>query len=121
MRLLKLVDCIDIKINEGIHVKDIQISSIEPNTEDTVEVEEEKVQELEKEDSESDDESTNIQEESKQQTKTKTPFRIVQKNHPENRIIGDKNKGVQIRRKLIKDSKQSRVSFLSMIEPNNFE
>ena len=31
MRLHKLVDCIDIKIDEGIPVKDIQINSVEPN------------------------------------------------------------------------------------------
>ena len=43
--LHKLVDCIDIKIDEGITIKDIQISSDEPNTEDTIEVEEEQVQE----------------------------------------------------------------------------
>jgi len=50
-RVHKLVDCIDIKIDEGIHVKYIQISSVEPNTEDTVEVEEEQIQKSEKEDS----------------------------------------------------------------------
>ena len=51
MRLHKLIDCIDIKIDEGIPVKDIQISSVEPNTEDIVEIEEEHVQESEKENS----------------------------------------------------------------------
>ena len=40
-RLHKLVDCIDIKIDEGIHVNDIQISSVQPNMEDIVEIEEE--------------------------------------------------------------------------------
>ena len=48
MRLHKLVDCINIKFDEGIPVKDIQISSVEPNTEDTVEDKEEQVQESEK-------------------------------------------------------------------------
>ena len=43
-----MVDSIDIKIDEGILVKDIQISSVEPNTEDTVEFKEEQVQESEK-------------------------------------------------------------------------
>ena len=52
---------------------------------------------------------------------TKTPSIIVKKNHPGNLIIGDKDKGVQTRRKLIKASEQSQVAFLSMIEPNNFE
>ena len=74
-----------------------------------------------KEDSESDDESTNIHVESKQQTKTKEPSIIVKKNHPENQIIGDKDKGVQTRRKLIKASEQSQVAFLSMFEPKNLE
>ena len=86
-----MVDCIDIKIDEGIPVNDSQIISIPSNTEDTVEVEEEQVQESEKEDSELDDESTNIQAEPKQQIETKEPSRIVKNNHPENQIIGDKN------------------------------
>ena len=47
-------------------MSDSQISSIESNTYDIVEIEEEKVQESEKEDSYSYDESTNIQEKSKQ-------------------------------------------------------
>jgi hypothetical protein len=38
-----------------------------------------------------------------------------------NQIIGDINEGVQTRRKLIKDTDQSHVAFLSMIEPTNFE
>ena len=41
--LHKLVDCIDIKIDEEILVHDSQISSIESNIEDTVEIEEEQV------------------------------------------------------------------------------
>lgn len=53
-----MVDCIDIKIDEGIPVKNDQISSVEP--ESTVEVEEEQVQESEKEDSDLDDENANI-------------------------------------------------------------
>ena len=50
--LHKLVDCIDIKIDEGILVKDIQISSVEQDTEDTAEFKEERVQASEKEDPE---------------------------------------------------------------------
>ena len=121
MRLHKLVDCIDIKIDEGIPVKDIQISSVEPNTKYRVEVKEEHVQESEKEDSESDDEITNTQIDSTEQTKTKAPSRIVHKNHRESQIIGDKNKGVQRRRKLIKAPEQSQIAFLSMMKPKNFE
>ena len=46
---------------------------------------------------------------------------IVQNNHPENQIIGDKNKGVHTRRKFIKASEQSQIAFLLMIEPKNCE
>ena len=56
----KLVDCVDIEIDEGIHVKDIQISTIEPDTKYTIEVKEKQVQESEQEDSESDEEHANI-------------------------------------------------------------
>jgi hypothetical protein len=55
-----------------------------------------------------------------QQKEAKSPLRIVRKNHPKNQIIGDINKGVQTRRKLIKDSEQSHVSFISMVEPKHF-
>ena len=84
-----MVDNIDIKIDEGMLVKDIQISNVESNTEDTTEEEEEQVQELEKEDSESDNEGTNSQQQS-----AKPSSRIIWKNHPESQIIGNKNEGV---------------------------
>jgi hypothetical protein len=113
-----LVDCIDIKVDEEISVRDV--SSVESTTEDIVEVEDEQVQELEREDSES-DEDTNTRTDSNQQTERKPPLRIVRKNHPEKQIIGDMNKGVQTKRQLIKDSEQSHISFLSMIEPKNFD
>jgi hypothetical protein len=54
------------------------------------------------------------------QKESKSPLRIVRKNHPENQIIGDISKGVQTRRKLIKDLEQSHVYFLSMTEPKFF-
>ncbi len=47
-RLHKMVDCIDIKIDEGSHEKDNHINSDESCTEDTAEDEEQQVQELEK-------------------------------------------------------------------------
>ena len=43
--LHKMVDSIDIKVDEGMLVKDTQISNVESNTEDTGEDEEERVQE----------------------------------------------------------------------------
>jgi hypothetical protein len=54
-RLHKLVDCIDIKVDEEIWVRNV--SSVESTTEDIVEVEDEQVQESEKEDSESDEDT----------------------------------------------------------------
>jgi hypothetical protein len=42
-RLHKLVDCIDLKVDEGVPLR--QVSNIESTTEDTVETEEEQVQE----------------------------------------------------------------------------
>jgi hypothetical protein len=62
-RLHKLVDCIDIKVDEEIHVRDV--SSVESTTEDIVEIEDEQVQELEREDLKS-YEDTNNQEDSNQ-------------------------------------------------------
>ena len=109
-----MVDNIDIKIDECIPVKDIHISSVESNTEDTIEEEEEWVQEWENEDSESDNEGTYSQQQS-----VKLPSRIIQKNHPEIQIIGNKNEGIQTRRKLLKDSEQSHIAFLSIVEPKN--
>ena len=94
-----MVDNIDIKIDEGMSVKDIQISSVESNTEDTAEEEEEQVQASEKEDSESNNEGIDSQQQS-----VKPSSRIIWNNHPESQIIGNKNEGVQTRRKLLKDS-----------------
>ena len=45
--------------------KDIQISSVEPATKDTIELKEEQVQESKQEDLKSDDESTNTQKDSR--------------------------------------------------------
>jgi hypothetical protein len=54
-RLHKLVDCIDIKFDEEILVRDV--SSVESTTEEIVEVEDEQVQGSEREDSESDEDT----------------------------------------------------------------
>jgi hypothetical protein len=52
-RLHKLVDCIDIKFDEEILVRNV--SSVEPSTEDIVEDEDEQVQGSKREESESDE------------------------------------------------------------------
>jgi transposase InsO family protein/DNA-binding transcriptional MerR regulator len=100
-RLYKLVDCIDLKVYEGIPIREVR--NIESATEDTAESKDEQVQESEKEDSES-DEDTNTQADSNQQTTSNPSSRITQKNHPASQIIGEKDKGVQTRRRIIKDT-----------------
>jgi hypothetical protein len=100
-KLHKLVDCIDVKVDEEIPVRNIH--SDEPRTKDTTEDEHEEVQGLEREEAES-DEDVNIQTNTSQQKEAKSPLRIIRKNHPENQIIGDINEGVQTRRKPIKDT-----------------
>jgi hypothetical protein len=50
--LYNLVDCMDLKVDEGVPVR--EVSNIESSTEDTAEAEDEQVQESEGEDSELD-------------------------------------------------------------------
>jgi hypothetical protein len=47
---------------------------------------------------------------------TQTPSRFVQKNHPENLILGDKNTETQTRRKLERTYEHVNLSLLSKIE-----
>jgi hypothetical protein len=75
-RLHKLVDCIDIKVDEEIPVKNV--ASAEPRTKGIVkdEDEDEQVQGSEKEESKS-DEDTNTQTDTNQQKEAKSPLRII--------------------------------------------
>jgi hypothetical protein len=116
-RLHKMADCIDVKIDEGILAREVY--SNESSTEDTTKDEYEQVQELENEESESNEDS-DTQIDSNQQSTTNSSSRIIQKNHPASQIIGEKDKGVQTRRKLIKNTEQSHTTFISMMEPKNF-
>ena len=106
-----MVDCIDVKIDEGIPAREVY--SNESSTKDTTKAEDEQVQELENEDFESDEDSN-------QQSTTNSSSRIIQKNHPASHIIGQKDKGVQTKRKLIKTTEQSHIALISMLEPKNF-
>jgi hypothetical protein len=90
-----LVDCIDIKVDEGIPVR--EVNNTESTTEDINDVEAKQVQESEQEYSES-DEDANTQANSNQQTASNSSSQITQKNHPASQIIGEKDKGVQTRR-----------------------
>jgi hypothetical protein len=55
-----------------------------------------------------------------QQVSPKTPRKQVQKNHPSDQIIGNKDAGVETRRK-IRSPEQTHLALLSTIEPNCFE
>jgi hypothetical protein len=112
-----MVDNIDIKFDEGIPAREVYNN--ESSTEDTTKTEDEQVQESEKEDHEL-DEDTNTQTDSNQHTTSNSSSRITQKNHPASQIIGEKDKGVQTRRKIIKDTEQSHIAFISLLEPKNF-
>jgi hypothetical protein len=116
-RLHKLVYCIDIKFDEGVLVRVER--NTKSTTKDIVKVEDEQVQELEQEDSDS-DEDENTHADSNQQTTSNPSSRITQKNHPASQIIGEKYKGVQTRRRIIKKTKKSHIAFISMVEPKNF-
>jgi hypothetical protein len=94
-RLHKLVDCIDLKVDEGVSEREVR--NIESTTEDTYKTKYEQVQE-------SDGEETPTQE-SGQKSASNPSSRITQKNHPESQIIGEKDKSVQTRRRIIKDTK----------------
>ena len=52
---------------------------------------------------------------------SKGPSRHTQKNHAEDRIIGDKSAGVQTRRKLAEQTKEVYLAMLSQIELKNFD
>jgi hypothetical protein len=50
----------------------------------------------------------------------KTPSKRVQKNHPSDQIIGNKDAGVETRRRIC-SLEQTHLTLLSIIEPNYFE
>jgi hypothetical protein len=80
-----MVDCIDVKIDEGIPAREVYGN--ESSTEDIDKDEDEQVQELENEDSKS-DEGSDTQTDSNHKSTTNSSSRIIQKNHPASQIIG---------------------------------
>ena len=72
------------------------------------------------EDDELGGEETPREEELGQQSTSNPSSRITQKNHLASHIIGEKDKGVQTMRRIIKDTEHSHISFISMVEPKNF-
>jgi hypothetical protein len=59
-------------------------------------------------------------EEQLQQVSPKTPRRRIHKNHPSDHIIGNKDAGVETRRRIC-SLEQTHLALLSTIEPNCFE
>jgi hypothetical protein len=73
-----------------------------------------------KEDEDEDEENLIEVEEKVQQVSPKTPSKRVQKNHPSDQTIGNKDAGLETRRK-IRSPEQTHLALLSTIEPNCFE
>jgi hypothetical protein len=67
-----------------------------------------------------DEENPTEAEEKVQRVSPKTPRKRVQKNHPSNQIIGNKDAGVETRRKIC-SPEQTHLALLSTIEPNCFK
>ena len=78
-RLHKMVDCIDVKVDEGIPAREVYNN--ESSIRDTAKAEDEQVQESENKDFEL-DEDTDTQIDSNQQTTSNSSSKITQKNHP---------------------------------------
>ena len=114
-RLRKIVECIDVVINE---------SPAAPIEEKQTTLEEEEQQTNVEEDndvhhstSNRNDIDSEPNEESEEDLSEKAPSRYVQKNHPESQILGEKGSGVQTRRTLVGSS--NHLAFLSTVEPHN--
>ena len=91
----KLVDYIDVRIDEEAHVKDQHRISTKPDEKDDENNESEEHQTPESQEyDESSGEEIPRQEESGQQSTSNPSSRITQKNHPKSHIIGEKDKGV---------------------------
>jgi hypothetical protein len=77
-------------------------------------------EEDEKKVEEEDEENPTKEEEQVQKVSPKTPSKRVQKNHPSDQIIGNKDAGVETRRKIC-SPEQTHLTLLSTIETNCFE
>jgi hypothetical protein len=116
LRLNKVVESINVTIDET----SIPESKKEENKSMEQLFEEEEQKEEEEEDEDEDEENLIEVEEKVQQVSPKTPRKQVQKNHPSDQIIGNKDAGVETRRK-IHSPEQTHLALLSTIEPNYFE
>jgi hypothetical protein len=114
LRLNKVVEIINITIDETGKPE----SKEEKNKSMEQFFEEEDEKEVEEEDE--DEENLTEVEEQVQKVFTKTPSKRIQKNHPSDQIIGNKDVGVETRRKIC-SPEQTHLALLSTIEPNCFE
>jgi transposase InsO family protein len=114
LRLNKVVESINVTIDETGRPK----SKEEENKSMEQLFKEEDEKEVEEEDE--DEENLTEEEEQVQQVSPKTPSKRVQKNHPSDQIIGNKDAGVETRRKIC-SPEQTHLALLSTIEPNCFE
>jgi hypothetical protein len=108
------VESINVIIDEtsGRELKEEENESMEQLYEEEAEDEEEV---------EGEDEEDHIEVEEKvHKVPPKTPSKRVQKNHPPDHIIGNKDAGVETRRRVHSQEKMH-LALSSMIEPNNFE
>jgi transposase InsO family protein len=114
LRLNKVVESINMTIDETSRPKSKEEENesmkqpLQEEAEDEKEVEEEY------------EENSTEAEEQVQQVPLKTPSKRVQKNHPSEQIIGNKDAGVETRRK-IHSPEQTHLTLSSTIEPNCFE
>jgi hypothetical protein len=114
LRLNKVVESINITIDE--------IGKPESKEEENKSMEQlfKEEDEKEVEDEDEDEENPTEVEEKVQQVSPKTLIKQVQKNHPSNQIIGNKDAGVETRIKIC-SLEQTHLALLSTIEPNCFE
>ena len=115
-RLHKMVNCIDVKVDEDCHGSISQRNDDDSCLEETNEETKEQVQESQKKESN----LLEYEEAKPEQHTVQYSSRITRKNHPESQIIGDESKGFQTRRKILQESEQSHISLLSTIEPQCF-
>jgi hypothetical protein len=113
-RLHKIVESIDVKVNEG-PFQSVRLQYHVDSDEEPVN------NEPQNDNINGNQEAEDSKEWERMETsQPKTPSRYVQKHHPESQILGNKETCVQTRRKLIDTSTSANFALLSMIEPQNF-
>jgi hypothetical protein len=113
-RLHKIVESIDVRVDEGpFHPGRQQHHNDQYDEPISYEPQEDELEEHQ-----SQEESE--EEERIESPHPKMPSKYVQKHHPESQILGNKETRVQTRRNLIGTSNSAKFSLLSMIEPHNF-